>query len=210
MADPSLSPGAETHVGLIGGSFDPIHVGHTSIAREVHDHLGLSRTVFVPAGEPPHKLDQRLADPEHRLAMVRLAIAGSPQFAVSRVDLDRPGPCFSVDTVRLFRDALGAEAHIYFVIGADSLAELATWYRPRLLLRLCQVVAVERPGYHVAREEVERLLPGAPPVVRISLKSPVDVSSTDIRRRIAQGRSIHGLVSDAVEQYIQRHGLYRG
>ncbi len=209
MTGSSLLPGAETHVGLIGGSFDPIHVGHTSIAREVHDRLGLSRMVFVPAGEPPHKLDKRLAEPEHRLAMVRLAIAGLSQFAVSRIDLDRPGPCFSVDTVRLFRDTLGVGAHLYFLIGADSLAELATWYQPRRLLRLCQVVAVERPGYHVAREEVERLFPAALPVVHVSLRSPVDVSSTDIRRRIAQGRSIHGLVSDAVEQYIQRHGLYR-
>jgi nicotinate-nucleotide adenylyltransferase len=166
--------------------------------------------VFVPAGEPPHKLKKRLAAPEHRLAMVRLAIAGLSQFAVSRMDLDRPGPCFSVDTVRLFRDALGAGAHLYFLIGADSLAELATWYRPQHLLRLCQVVAVERPGYPVALEEYERLFPDAPPVVHISLRSPVDVSSTDIRRRVAQGRSIHGLVSDAVEQYIQRHSLYHG
>ena len=210
VTGPSQSRGAETHVGLIGGSFDPIHVGHTSIAREVQDRLGLSRTVFVPAGEPPHKLDKRLAEPEHRLAMVRLAIARMPQFTVSRIDLDRPGPCFSVDTVRLFQDALGAKAQLYFLIGADSLAELATWYQPRRLLRLCHVVAVERPGYHVARTEYERLFPGAPPVVYIRLRSPVDVSSTDIRRRIGQGRSIHGLVSDAVEQYIQRHGLYRG
>jgi nicotinate-nucleotide adenylyltransferase len=193
----------------MGGSFDPIHVGHTSIAREVRDRLGLSRMVFVPAGEPPHKLDRRLADPEHRLAMVRLAIAGQAHFAVSRMDLDRPGPCYSVDTVRLFQDALGAGVHLYFVIGADSLAELATWYQPRRLLRLCQVVAVERPGYAVAREETERLFPGAPPVVHVRLRSPVDVSSTEIRRRVAQGRSIRGLVSGAVEQYIQRHGLYR-
>jgi nicotinate-nucleotide adenylyltransferase len=141
--------------------------------------------------------------------MVRLAIARLAQFAVSRIDLDRPGPCYSVDTVRLFRDALGVEARLYFLIGADSLAELATWYEPRRLLRLCQVVAVERPGYPIAREEVERLFPGAPPVVHVRLRSPVDVSSTDIRRRLAQGRSIRGLVSEAVERYIQRQGLYR-
>ena len=106
MTGSSPSPGAEAHVGLIGGSFDPIHVGHTSIARVVRERLGLSRMVFVPAGEPPHKLDKRLAEPKHRLEMVRLAIARWPQLAVSRMDLDRPGPCFSVDTVRLFRDAL--------------------------------------------------------------------------------------------------------
>jgi nicotinate-nucleotide adenylyltransferase len=209
MTGLSLSPSAEMHVGLMGGSFDPIHVGHTSIAREVHERLSLSRTVFVPAGEPPHKLNQRLADPELRLEMVRLAIAGLPQFSVSRMDLDRPGPCYSVDMVRLFRDALGPQAQIYFLIGADSLAELATWHQPRRLLHLCHVVAVERPGYPVAREEVGQLFLGAPPVVHVRLRSPVDVSSTDIRRRIAHGCSIRGLVASAVEHYIQRHGLYR-
>ena len=200
-------------VGLIGGSFDPIHAGHLSIAREVRERLGLDRMVFVPAGQPPHKLGKRLADAEHRLAMVRLAIAGHPHLTVSRVDMDRPGPCYSVDTVRLLRDRLwsarGAETQIFFLIGADSLAELPTWYRPRELLRLCTVVAVGRPGYDVDPGDLERLLPGAPPVLYLRLNTPVDVSSTDIRRRVAEGRSIRGLVPEDVERYIHKHGLYR-
>jgi nicotinate-nucleotide adenylyltransferase len=198
---------------MIGGSFDPIHVGHLSVAREVHERLGLDQMVFVPAGQPPHKLDKRLADAGHRLAMVRLAIAGDPDLTVSQVDVDRPGPCYSVDTVRLLRDRLqsawGAEIEIYFTIGADSLIELPTWYQPRELLRLCTVVAVGRPGYDANLRELERLLPGAPPILYLALHTPVDVSSTDIRQRVAEGRSIHGLVPEAVERYIHAHGLYR-
>jgi nicotinate-nucleotide adenylyltransferase len=200
-------------IGLIGGSFDPIHVGHLAIAREVHERLGLDRMVFVPAGQPPHKLDKRLVDAEHRLAMVRLAVGEQPHWVVTRVDIDRPGPCYSVDTVRLLRDqfrpAGGAETQIYFLIGADSLAELSTWYRPRELLRLCTVVAVGRPGYDVAPHVLERLLPGVPPVLYLTLQTPVDVSSTDIRRRVAEGRSIRGLVPEAVKQYIYQNDLYR-
>ena len=203
----------KVRVGLIGGSFDPIHVGHLSIAREVRERLDLERMVFLPAGQPPHKLGKRLADAEHRLAMVRLAIAGHHHLTVSRVDMDRPGPCYSVDTVRLLRDqfrsAWGAETQIYFTIGADSLIELPTWYQPRELLRLCTVVAVGRPGYDVGPGELERLLPGAPPVLYLTLNTPVDVSSTDIRQRVVEGRSIRGLVPEAVERYIEQYGLYQ-
>jgi nicotinate-nucleotide adenylyltransferase len=206
---PTVDGAGELRVGMIGGSFDPIHVGHLSIAREVCERLGLSRMVFVPAGQPPHKLDKRLADAGHRLAMVQLAIAGRPRLRMSRIDVDRPGPCYSVDTVRLLRDEYGPGARIYFLIGADSLAELPTWYRPGELLRRCTVVAVGRPGYDVDLEATERLFPGAPPIVYLELASPVDVSSTDIRRRVAEGRSIRGLVPEAVERYIHRHGLYR-
>jgi nicotinate-nucleotide adenylyltransferase len=200
-------------IGMIGGSFDPIHVGHLSVAGEVLERLELSCIMFVPAGQPPHKLDKRLTETEHRLAMVRLAIAGHSRFALSRVDVDRPGPAFSVDTVRLLRDQLcstwGVETQIFFTIGADSLLDLPTWYRPAELLRLCTVVAVERPGYRVDLSVVERQFPDAPPIVYFELASPVDVSSTDIRKRVAEGASIRGMVPEPVEQYIYQHGLYR-
>jgi nicotinate-nucleotide adenylyltransferase len=198
---------------MIGGSFDPIHIGHLTIAREVRARLGLRCMVFVPAGQPPHKLDKELAETEHRLSMVRLAIAEHPHFALSRIDVDRPGPCYSVDTVRLLRDRLqsawGARTQVYFTVGADSLLELPTWYRPEELLRLCTIVAVGRPGYPIDRGALEGLFPDAPPIVYIELVSPVDVSSTDIRRRVAAGDPIRGMVPEAVERYIDRHGLYR-
>jgi nicotinate-nucleotide adenylyltransferase len=146
--------------------------------------------------------------------MVRLAIAGQPHFGLSRIDVDRPGPCYSVDTVRLLREQLrpagGAEVEIYFTIGADSLVELPTWYRPQELLRLCTVVAVGRPGYRSDSGALQRLYPAAPPVIYFELAEPVDVSSTDIRRRVAAGCSIRGLVPEAVERYIYRHNLYHG
>lgn len=197
-----------TRVGLLGGSFDPIHVGHLHIARQAYDRLGLERVVFMPAGQPPHKLGQAMTDPEQRFEMVRLAVAGEPRFSISRIDLDRPGPCYSVDTVRLLQEAWGSEVRIYFLIGADSLADLPTWYQPRRLLELCKVVAMGRPGYDVDLDALNRRFPGAPPVAFMEHVPLVGVSSTEIRRRVAKGRSIEGLVPPAVAAYIEAQGLY--
>jgi nicotinate-nucleotide adenylyltransferase len=198
-----------SHIGLLGGSFDPIHVGHLHIARQACAGLALDRVVFVPAGQPPHKLDQALTDPEHRFEMVRLALAEEPCFSVSRIDLDRPGPCYSVDTVRLLQEQWGPEARIYFLIGADSLVDLPTWYQPRRLLDLCQVVAIDRPGYGVDLTALERRFPGASPAILLEHVPPIGVSATEIRRRVAEQRSIEGLVPPAVASYIEAHGLYR-
>jgi nicotinate-nucleotide adenylyltransferase len=200
---------AGTRVGLLGGSFDPIHAGHLHIAQHACTHLGLDQVVFMPAGQPPHKLDQALTDPEHRFEMVRLALVGQRCFTLSRIDLDRPGPCYSVDTVRLLQDELGPQARIHFLIGADSLADLPTWYQPRRLLELCQVVVVGRPGHSVDLAALERRFPGAPPVILLKQMPPIDVSATEIRQRVAAGRSIEGLVPPAVAWYIDAHGLYR-
>jgi nicotinate-nucleotide adenylyltransferase len=199
---------ATFRVGLLGGSFDPVHVGHLHIARQARRRLDLDPVVFVPAGRPPHKLDQALTGPDHRFEMVRLALDGEPHFTLSRIDLDRPGPCYSVDTVRLMQERWGPEARIHFLIGADSLVDLPGWYRPRQLLELCQVVAVGRPGYRVDLAALERRFAGAPPVILLESMPLVDVSSTDIRRRVAEGRSIEGLVPPAVAAYIKTHGLY--
>jgi nicotinate-nucleotide adenylyltransferase len=196
-------------IGLLGGSFDPIHVGHLHVARHARLRLGLDRVVFMPAGQPPHKLGQAMTDPEDRFEMVRLAVAGEPHFSVSRIDLDRPGPSYSVDTVRLLQEAWGPDARIYFLIGADSLADFPTWYRPRRLLELCQVVAVGRPGYAVDLAALARRFSGAPPVLFLEHVPQVDISATEVRRRVAEGHSIQGLVPPAVATYIEAHGLYR-
>jgi nicotinate-nucleotide adenylyltransferase len=201
--------GVSTRVGLLGGSFDPIHVGHLHVARQSRQRLDLDRVVFVPAGRPPHKPAQALTGSEHRYEMVRLALDREPQFSVSRIDLDRPGPCYSVDTVRLLQERWGPETRIYFLIGADSLADLPRWYRPRQLMELCQVVAVGRPGYRVDLTALERRTAGAPPVILLDSVPLVDVSATHIRRLVAEGRSIEGLVPPAVAAYIAAHGLYR-
>jgi len=196
-------------VGVIGGTFDPIHTGHLIIAEGARDALDLQRVIFVPAGQPPHKRSSRISPAEHRLEMVRLAIAGNGYFTASRVDIDREGPSYTVDTIRLLHDAWGSDVRIYFLIGGDSLAELPTWYQPQRLLEICQVVAVPRPGYELDLESLDVEIPGAAERIQMLSMPLVDLSATEIRDRVRDRRSIRYLVPDAVERYIYRHRLYR-
>lgn len=196
-------------IGIIGGTFDPIHVGHLIVAEEVRTRMGLDQIVFVPAGLPPHKLDQPTTEPGLRFEMTRLAIADNSHFIISRIDTDRLGPSYTVDTIRLFLDGWGAHTEVYFLMGSDSLAELPTWRQPDRLMRLCRIVAVGRPGYRVDLQELDRLLPGAAMLIQMMDTPTLDTSSTDIRRRIHQGRTIRYLVPPAVECYIREHGLYQ-
>lgn len=196
-------------IGVLGGTFDPIHIAHLAIAEEARTQLNLDKVIFVPAGLPPHKLDVQVSPAEHRLAMVKLAIAGNPHFEVSRVDIDRFGPCYTVDTIALLHEEWGPEVEIYFIMGSDSLGDLLTWHQPDRLIRLCRIVAVERPNYKVDMEELERYLPGISQRV-VFINSPqLDVSSTEIQRRVRAGESIKYHVPEAVERYIYEHGLYR-
>jgi nicotinate-nucleotide adenylyltransferase len=196
-------------IGVIGGTFDPIHLGHLIVAEEARVRLGLSRVVFVPAGQPPHKLERAIADPEHRFEMIRLATADNQAFCVSRVDLDREGPCYTVETIGLLQEAWGQEVEIYFLIGADSLADLPTWREPERLLRLCRLVAVARPGYKVDLRALERKLAGVTCLVEMLDVPTLDISSTEIRRRAREGLSMRYLVPGTVARYVAEHGLYR-
>jgi nicotinate-nucleotide adenylyltransferase len=195
-------------VGVLGGTFDPIHIGHLVAAEEVRAQLRLDRVVFVPAGLPPHKLTEHLLPVEHRLAMVKLAIASNPYFTVSRVDIDRFGPCYTVDTIELLRDEWGGEVELYFIMGSDSLADILTWHRTERLIRLCRLAVMERPGYRVDVEELERLLPGITSRIHFINSPQLDISSTDIQRRVRQGLPIKYQVPQAVEDYIYEHELY--
>jgi len=195
-------------VGVLGGTFDPIHNGHLIAAEEVRAQLKLDRVVFVPAGLPPHKLTEHVSSVGHRLAMVQLAIAGNPYFTVSRVDIDRFGPCYTVDTIRLLRDEWGADVELYFIVGSDSLADLPTWHKPDRLIKLCRLAVVERPGYRVDVEELERMLPGIASRVHFINSPQIDISSTDIQRRVREGLPIKYQVPEAVEDYIYEHALY--
>ena len=196
-------------IGILGGTFDPIHTGHLIIADQVCTRLGLEQMIFVPAGEPPHKRGKQITSPEQRFEMVRLATAGNEYFALSRLDINRAGPCYTVDTVRLFQDAWGAEAEIYFLIGGDSLTELPTWRQPEKLLRLCHLVAVERTGYKANLHELERLFPGLIHLIHLTNIPLLDISATEIRQRVCEKKSIRYLVPPLVEQYIYEHRLYR-
>jgi len=196
-------------VGVFGGTFDPIHIGHLVSAEEVRVKLELERVVFVPARLPPHKLDHVVSPVEHRLTMVELAIASNPHFAVSRVDIDRSGPSYTVDTIELLRDAWGPDVEIYFIMGSDSLLDILTWHDPRRLIRLCHFAVVNRPGYQVDLDELDALLPGVASRVKMLNAPELDISSTDIQRRVREGLSIKYQVPEAVEAYIYEHKLYQ-
>ena len=196
-------------VGVLGGTFDPIHIGHLVSAEEAWEELKLERVVFIPAGLPPHKLDHVMSPVEHRLAMVELAIASNPHFAVSRVDIDRFGPCYTVDTIELLRDEWGPGVKIYFIMGSDSLLDILTWHNPRRLIRLCRFAVVSRPGYQVDLNELDALLPGVASRVHMLNAPQLAISSTDIQRRVREGLPIKYQVPKAVEDYIYQHKLYQ-
>jgi nicotinate-nucleotide adenylyltransferase len=196
---------AAMRLGIMGGTFDPIHYGHLVAAEEARLRLGLDHVSFVPCGRPPHKKDYVVSDPEHRYAMTLIATCNNPCFDTSRVELEREGPSYSVDTLRHFR-AANAEAQLFFITGADAVRELLTWHEPQELVALCHLIAVKRPGY--ALGDLEREL-GALARSVSALDAPgVDISSSEIRQRIARGESIRYLTPEAVEAYIFKHGLY--
>ena len=204
---------ADGGIALFGGSFNPIHNGHLIVARAVAERLRLSRVVFIPSSpSPPHKANAELADAADRLEMVRLAIAGESGFEVSDLEVRQGGVSYTIRTVESFRQA-AADQTLHWIIGGDTLPELHTWYRVRELVERCRIVTAVRPGFEVpdlsaiqrvlSPEQVQRLMADVLPTPRI------DISATDIRRRVAEGRSIRYLVPEAVRQYIEQRGLYR-
>lgn len=187
-------------LGVLGGTFDPVHLGHTAVAHAALRAAGLDRVVFIPAGEPPHKTGQVHATAEQRLRMVALATAGEPRFSASRLELDRPGPSYTVDSLRALRAQGWNE--LFFICGADAAADVPNWHRWRELVAMATFVAVARPGGPAPAPEL-----GAR--VRVVHMVGVDISSSDIRRRVAEGLPIDGMVAPAVAAYIRKEGLYR-
>jgi nicotinate-nucleotide adenylyltransferase len=200
-------------IGVLGGTFDPVHYGHLVIAEEVYTTLDLDEMVFVPTGQPPHKTDEVITPAEHRLAMLELAIASNPHFTISRVDVDRPGPSYTVDTLRLLHEQWGEETAIYFVIGGDSLEYFLTWRDAAgILEQLTHLVAVRRPGYTESEEYYDRLearLPGIKQRLLVVEAPQFEISATGLRLRVAEGRPIKYQTPESVEQYIKDFGLYR-
>ena len=194
-------------LGIMGGTFDPIHYGHLVAAEQARVRFRLERVLFVPNHQPPHKKDYPVTPAERRYDMARLATGGHPDFEVSRVELDRPGPSYAVDTVRALRQQLGADVALYFITGADAIAEIRTWRAPEELMQSCDFIAVTRPGCDRAGlEQALRALPGA----RVHLLDAVgvDISSTGIRQRVTRGESLRYLTPTPVVRYIANHGLY--
>jgi len=196
-------------IGLLGGTFDPVHNGHLIIAGEVKAHLNLDEIIFVPAGQPWLKVERPISPAEHRLEMLRLALAGKPGYKISSAEIERAGPSYTLDTVTELRRKLGESAEIYFILGWDSLVTLPRWHDAPGLLRLCTLVAVPRPGYRrPALKPMEKSVPGVTRRV-IFMNSPcVNISATNIRDRVKWGLPISHLVPEPVARYIKEHGLY--
>jgi nicotinate-nucleotide adenylyltransferase len=197
----------------MGGTFDPIHVGHLAVAEEARESLGLARILFVVAGEPPHKDPADVTPAADRLALVELAIMGNGAFELSRLEVDRPGPSYSADTVaeldRLER-AAGRTPDLTLILSAETLADLPSWHDPGRLLGLARIAVVPREGYPAPDPGwLARTLPGQEDRVDFLEGPRLGLSSTALRARVAAGRSIRYLVPDAVAGYIADHGLYR-
>ena len=196
------------NIGVLGGTFDPIHIGHLVVAEEARMKLGLREVLFVPAGQPWLKRDRDITPAVHRVEMVRRGIADNPYFKLCTLEVERPGPSYAVDTLTMLRKQLGSEASLFFILGRDTLAELPLWKEPEKLVQLCRLVVAPRLGSKDLKH-LETAIPGLLDKV-IQLDMPViGISSSGIRQRLAQELSIRYLVPKGVEEYIVEHELYR-
>jgi nicotinate-nucleotide adenylyltransferase len=198
-----------TKIGVLGGTFDPIHNGHLGIADAACRELGLARVLFVPARDPWLKGRGDVTPSRDRFEMIKLAITGNPRYKISRVDLQREGPSYTVDTLSDLRRKLGAAAELYFILGMDAIEDLPEWREPERIVQMCQLVVAKRPGVDIIDlNALEARLPGISGRVVVIDNDLYDINSTGIRRLVAAGRSISGLVPDAVARYIRENGLY--
>jgi len=200
-------------IGIFGGTFNPIHIGHLTIAEHACDELGLNRLLIVPAAIPPHKQGEKIVDAGHRFEMVKLATRENPKFEVSDIELKRQGVSYSVETLRIIQAKVKVLAEYDFIVGSDMVGELDTWKEIDNLIEMCTFVVAVRPGFKKKNwKQMGVNLPESirDKVLQHTLENPmVEVSSTDIRRRVREGRSIRHMVPKAVEEYIIRQGLYK-
>lgn len=196
-------------IGIFGGTFDPIHIGHLILAEEARFQLNLDRVYLVPAGDPPHKQDRALTPISHRLLMAELATADMPELWVSRVDADRPGPHYTNDTVQLLQRQLGEDVQLYFLMGMDSLRDLPRWRQPQWLIQQCILVVLTRHDIAIDWEQLQMALPGIRERVILLDMPELEIASHVLRDRIHQGAPIVYQIPRSVELYIAKHGLYR-
>lgn len=194
-------------IGILGGTFDPPHIGHLVLAQYALDALELASVLFVPAADPPHK-DQLRYGIDHRLPMLELAVRGNDKLVISRVDVDRPGPHYTVDMVRILQEQQ-PDTEFYFLMGGDSLHHLPQWYHPLELIALCKLAVMARPGGEITAELTAKLLPGLAERVVVIDSPMLGFSSTEIAERLEAGKSVRYLVPDSVLSYIQDHRLYQ-
>jgi nicotinate-nucleotide adenylyltransferase len=218
-----------SRIGLLGGTFNPVHNGHLAIARQTREALQLDCVVLIPTSDPPHKPLEHLAPAKDRYEMVRLAIGSDPSLSISDVDVRRSGKSYSIDTVRLLQPQYGRDTALYFLIGLDAFLELPTWRDPETLLTLCSFVVLSRPGLSFQALSALQLIPRIPQASLVDLDAghsvrldialgqqsliclrlpPSDVSASDIRAKITQGVPTANLLPPAVESYILQHHIY--
>ena len=193
-------------LGVMGGTFDPVHHGHLLTAEEAAVQFGLAQVVFVPTGQPWMKQEGEVSAAEHRYLMTVIATASNPRFAVSRTEIDRVGPTYTVDTLRSLKEE-NADAELFFVTGADAMLEIFQWKDPAEILLMAHFIAATRPGYDLAHFEAEA--PTALPNVSVMNIPALAISSTDIRQRVREGRPIRYLVPEGVKSSIEKASLYR-
>ncbi|MGR3176874.1 MAG: nicotinate-nucleotide adenylyltransferase [Candidatus Anammoxibacter sp.] len=199
-------------LGILGGSFNPIHIGHLLIAEEVYNVHNLSKVIFIPVNLPPHKDVNGLVEPMHRYQMVKEATKGIGHFEVSDAEIKRTGKSFTIDTIQFILNAYGNKCEIYLIIGADSLNELKTWKNIKMISEICKIVTINRPGYNIdALDDLENILSkdGVANIKKLMIHiPPVDISATEIRNNLKNGYSIKDWTPLAVNEYIKKHLLY--
>ncbi|MHC4197775.1 MAG: nicotinate-nucleotide adenylyltransferase [Planctomycetota bacterium] len=200
-------------IGILGGTFNPVHIGHLIIAEEVYYRHGLSKVVFIPAGIPPHKGAENLTDAHHRYEMVKLATKDNDHFEVSDEEVSREGKSFTIDTVDANPERYGKDSNLHLIVGMDTVNELPTWKDIKRLSTLCRIVVVNRPGNTLAN--LDQLIPvmgkeKVEEIKRIHVEiHPIGISSTDIRDRLKKGLHTRYMVHPEVRLYIEKHGLYK-
>lgn len=199
----------QLRIGIMGGTFDPIHIAHLAIAEAVREEFSLDLVLFIPAANPPHKQGRKVEPAYHRLMMTQLATSSNPFFHVSKQELERTGPSYSLLTVREVQQRYGEAAELYFITGSDTINELHTWYHIEELLRECHFVGTTRPGAPVDEEALVRQFGAlAREKIHFLAVPELEISSTVVRERVRAGKSIKYLVPPAVEAYIKKEGLY--
>lgn len=196
-------------IGIFGGTFDPIHNGHLAIAEEARWALGLARLYMVPAARQPLKDSLPGASADQRYEMVRLACINNPAFLPCDLELRRPAPSYTIDTIRTFHEQLGATSELFFVLGADALTEIGRWRETAAILSLARIIAVARPGTTLDPAALEAEVPGFAERTIILTGPALEISSSDLRRRLAEGRPVRYQLPEQVWAYIQQQGLYQ-
>jgi len=210
----NASNNKQKKIGIMGGTFNPVHHGHLVTAQEALDQFGLDEVIFIPTGDPPHKIEDLLAHAEDRYLMTVIATSSNSSFFVYRIEIDRKGKSYTIDTVKELRKLFGSGSELYFITGADAILEILTWKNTREIVTLAKFIAATRPGYDLSKiKELKATLfdseDEADRRIFIMEIPALAISSTDIRQRIKIGRPVNYLVPEGVNNYILKHGLYK-